>query len=118
LGGHDWGIFKWPSGPAIATLPLETTEPAWTSRVEWQAVTSEIGRGFELKRIWEERAAHATGYPNFWKYLNKRYAWLLKRTVTLREFDPGTHYKAVLIHDRKAAHQRAIVASLMSGQWR
>lgn len=76
---------------AIAGLPAGAAEPAWTTRVEWTSVTSEISRGFEIKRIWEERAATATGYPNFWKYLNKRYAWLMKRTVTLREFDPGTH---------------------------
>lgn len=79
------------AGPAIAQLAPEASEPPWVHRVEWTAVIAEIGRGFELKRIWEERAAQATGYPNFWKYLNKRYAWLLKRTVTLREFDPGTH---------------------------
>lgn len=79
------------AGQVIAALPAEVLEPAWASRVEWTAVVDEIGRGFEIKRIWEERAADATGYSNFWKYLSRRYSWLLKRTVTLREFDPGTH---------------------------
>lgn len=79
------------AGQTITALPPETAEPAWASRVEWTAVTSEIGRGFEIKRIWEERAATATSYSNFWKYLSRRYAWLLQKTVTLREFDPGTH---------------------------
>ncbi len=32
-----------------------------------------------------------TGYSNFWKFLGKRYSWLMKKTVTLREFEPGTH---------------------------
>jgi transposase len=54
-------------------------------------VIEEIGRGFELKRIWEERVSRVTGYSNFWKFLGKRYSWLMKKTVTLREFEPGTH---------------------------
>ncbi|NDD14745.1 MAG: IS21 family transposase, partial [Betaproteobacteria bacterium] len=32
-----------------------------------------------------------TGYSNFWKFLGKRYSWLMKKTVTLREFEPGSH---------------------------
>lgn len=78
-------------GGAVVLAPQEPPEPAWASRVEWTAVTSEISRGFEIKRIWEERAAEATSYSNFWKYLARRYAWLLKQTVTLREFDPGSY---------------------------
>ncbi len=78
------------SAQAVAA-PTESAEPAWATRVEWHSVLEEIGRGFELKRIWEERVSPATGYPNFWKYLNKRYSWLLQKTVTLREFQPGTH---------------------------
>jgi len=78
-------------GGAIVLQPQEPLEPAWAQRVAWTAVIEEIGRGFELKRIWEERVGPVTTYPNFWKYLSRRYAWLLKQTVTLREFDPGVH---------------------------
>jgi hypothetical protein len=66
-------------------------EPLWTDGVDWEAVDREIREGHELKRIWEERAAERTSYPNFWKYLNRRFAPLLKETVTLREFEPGGH---------------------------
>jgi len=75
---------------ALSTQPI-ATDPAWTLQVLWPAVLREIGEGFEIKRIWEERAQSVTGYPNFWKYLHRRYPSLLKATVTLREFNPGTH---------------------------
>lgn len=78
-------------GGAITLAQDAPAEPAWASRVEWTAVVSELGRGFEIKRIWEERAKDVTSHSNFWKYLSRRYSWLLKQTVTLREFDPGTH---------------------------
>lgn len=76
---------------AIAIEQVAEAEPAWAMLIEWSAVETEIRQGFELKRIWEERAKEATSYSNFWKYLWRRFGWLLKRTVTLREFDPGTH---------------------------
>ena len=66
-------------------------ELLWTDGVDWDAVDREIREGHELKRIWEERAAERTSYSNFWKYLNRRFAPLLKETVTLREFEPGGH---------------------------
>lgn len=78
-------------GGAVVLTPQDPPEPAWASRVEWAAVVSELGRGFEIKRIWEERAKDVTSHSNFWKYLARRYGYLLKQTVTLREFDPGTH---------------------------
>lgn len=78
---------------AVKALTTEpgTTDPAWTSQVHWPAILDEMGRGFEIKRIWEERAAKVTGYSNFWKYLKKIYPSLMSETVTLREFEPGTH---------------------------
>jgi transposase len=73
------------------TFAPEAFDPPWASQVAWPCVLQEIGQGFEIKRVWEERASDATGYPNFWKYLTRRYPALLKETVTLRAFDPGTH---------------------------
>lgn len=73
------------------TLPPAASEPPWADQIVWPVVLDEIGRGFEIKRIWEERVATVTSYPNFWKYLKRRYPSLLQETVTLREFTPGTH---------------------------
>ncbi len=73
------------------TAPARAPTPDWATRVEWRAVEQEMIRGFELKRIWDDRVSPATTYPNFWKYLSNHYPALLKRTVTLREFSPGTH---------------------------
>lgn len=79
------------AAPAALSAASALVAPPWTDLVEWESVLSEIGRGFEIKRVWEERVAAATSYPNFWKYLARRYPYLLKETVTLREFDPGSY---------------------------
>lgn len=72
--------------------PPEPSDPPWVLQLEWSSILSEIKRGFEIKRIWEERVGSSvTSYSNFWKYLSKCYAYLLKETVTLREFDPGAY---------------------------
>jgi hypothetical protein len=84
----------------VIAAPRPASEPAWASGVVWPAVLDEIGRGFEIKRVWEERAAQVTTYSNFWKYLDRRYPALLKETVTLREFDPGTHCEVDWAGDR------------------
>lgn len=76
---------------APAFISAVETSPLWTARVDWAAVLKDIGEGFELKRIWEEKAMDSTSYPNFWKQLNRRYPHLLKATVTLRDFEPATH---------------------------
>ncbi|NGZ61357.1 MAG: hypothetical protein CV081_12770 [Nitrospira sp. LK265] len=78
-----------PFVSAVMTPPAPH-EPAWATVIEWAAVLDEIGRGYEIKRIWEERAASLTGYPNFWKYLTRRYPAILRSTVSIREFAPGT----------------------------
>jgi hypothetical protein len=78
------------SASMFATAVAETA-PLWTERVDWECVLRDVGGGFELKRIWEQSASEVTSYPNFWKQLNRRYPHLLKATVTLREFEPGTH---------------------------
>lgn len=63
--------------------------PLWVEQVDWDTVLGEVGRGFEIKKIWEEKSAHVTTYPNFCKQLHKRYPNLMKASVTLREFSPG-----------------------------
>lgn len=75
----------------VFTLPPTAIDPPWAQSVHWPVVLEEIGRGFEIKRIWEERAASHTSYSNFWKYLTRRYPSLMQESVVLREFEPGTH---------------------------
>lgn len=77
--------------PASAFATLVETVPLWTEQLDWATILKEVGEGFELKRIWEEKAKESTSYPNFWKQLYRRYPHLLKATVTLRDFEPGTH---------------------------
>lgn len=79
-----------PAALAI-TAPVGTPEPEWAAHLEWSVILEELGCGFEIRRIWEERAQGVTSYSNFWKYLSRRHGWCLKQTVTLREFDAGTH---------------------------
>lgn len=63
--------------------------PLWTDQVDWENVIRDVGRGFEIKKIWEEKSSQLTTYPNFFKQLHKRYPGLMKASVTLREFSPG-----------------------------
>jgi transposase len=65
--------------------------PSWSLNVDWDAIQKEIGKGFEVKRIWEEYSASNTSYSNFFKYVRKRFSSLLEKTVTLREFSPGEY---------------------------
>lgn len=65
------------------------TAPLWTEQVDWESVIVDIGRGFEIKKIWDEKSAGVTTYANFCKQLHKRYPHLMKASVTLREFAPG-----------------------------
>jgi hypothetical protein len=41
--------------------------PEWAQGIEWTKVISDVRKGFEIKRIWEEQAEGKTGYVNFWK---------------------------------------------------
>ena len=75
----------------VAPVAVAAAQPGWATTVDWAAVEREIISGHEFKRIWEERAAEATSYPNFWKQLQRRYGHLLTKTVSLREFAPGGH---------------------------
>lgn len=65
--------------------------PVWTLKVHWNAVEAEFKRGYENVRIWEEYARDLTSHSNFYKYTRKRFALLLQKTVTLREFKPGEY---------------------------
>jgi hypothetical protein len=64
--------------------------PLWIELVDWKGIGEEISQGFELRRIWEEKASPITSYSNFWKTLQRKFPHLLKETVTLRDFAPGS----------------------------
>lgn len=72
-------------GLAIHVLP-----PEWSAHVNFTEVVALIKKGFEIKRIWENSAAALTTYSNFWKYLSKNFPELLRGTITLRNFTPGS----------------------------
>ena len=42
-------------------------DPLWMSQLEWPVIIHELGLGFAMKDIWEERAKALITYPNFWK---------------------------------------------------
>jgi hypothetical protein len=64
--------------------------PEWSALVNWENVVGLIKKGFEIKRIWEDTCAEHTTYSNFWKYIQKNLKPLLKGTITLRSFGPGS----------------------------
>lgn len=76
---------------AQANKPQDSLPPLWALQVNWDSVERDIRSGFEIKRIWEEAAQTVTSHSNFFKYIKNRYRWLLQKTVTLREFNPGEY---------------------------
>jgi transposase len=92
-------IRKLPEIPTVG-LVIPSPGPAWWDAVDWVGVLEEIGRGFELKRVWEDKAQSYTSYSNFWKQLYRKYPHLLKATVTLRDFKPGAHCEVDYAGDR------------------
>lgn len=82
---------------ASAMVTPRQSAPLWTEQIDWAEV---LGAGFQIKRIWEESAARVTSHSNFFKTIYRRYPYLLKATVTLREFSPATHCEVDYAGDR------------------
>jgi len=76
------------------------TVPVWVEQVDWTTVLVEIGRGYEIKKIWKERSQGLTTYANFCKQLHKRHPELMKSSVTLREFASGDRCEVDYACDR------------------
>jgi hypothetical protein len=57
--------------------------------LDWPRIIHDLGLGHPLKFIWEEKAQHLTGYPNFWKQFYRKFPQYREASVTAREFAPG-----------------------------
>jgi Homeodomain-like domain len=64
-------------------------DPLWMSQLEWPVIIHELGLGFAMKDIWEERAKALITYPNFWKQFYRKFPQYREATITAREFEPG-----------------------------
>ena len=64
-------------------------DPLWMRQLEWSSITHDLGLGYELKSLWEEKAQQLTGYSNFWKQFYRKFPQYREASVTAREFEPG-----------------------------
>lgn len=71
----------------LTTIPAEKF-PRWMNGVSWNLVLKDF-RTHPLKFIWEEYAKEITSYPNFSKYLYKKYPYLKTEPVTPKEYIAG-----------------------------
>ena len=61
-------VSKIPKKGALAPALCVTVPdppPEWAQGIDWTKVISDVRKGFEIKRIWEEQAEGKTGYVNF-----------------------------------------------------
>ena len=63
--------------------------PLWMNEVDWDNVIKELGNKHSLSFIWEDSVKHLTSYPNFTRYLNKKFPQLKIKDYTHRQFNPG-----------------------------
>jgi hypothetical protein len=64
-------------------------DPLWMSQLEWPVIIHELGLGFPLKFIWDERAKSLTTYSNFWKQFYRKFPQCREDGVTARTFEPA-----------------------------
>ena len=69
--------------------PKALADPLWMRQLEWSSITHDLGLGYELKSLWEEKAQQLTGYSNFWKQFYRKFPQYREASVTAREFEPG-----------------------------
>ena len=55
-------------GERLTHETAASPDPLWMSQLEWPVIIHELGLGFSMKFIWEERAKALITYPNFWKH--------------------------------------------------
>lgn len=76
-------------GAWYARSATASPDPLWMSQLEWPVIIHELGLGFPMKFIWQERAKVFITYPNFWKQFYPKYPQHREATITAREFEPG-----------------------------
>ncbi|MGH8338429.1 MAG: IS21 family transposase, partial [Gammaproteobacteria bacterium] len=64
-------------------------DPLWMSQLEWPVIIHDLGLGFPLKFIWEEKAKSLTTYSNFWKRFYRKFPQYREAGVTARTFEPA-----------------------------
>ena len=69
--------------------PKALADPLWMRQLEWSSIIHDLGLGYELQSLWEEKAQHLTGYSNFWKRFYRKFPQYREASVTAREFEPG-----------------------------
>jgi hypothetical protein len=55
-------------GERVTHETAASPDPLWMSQLEWPVIIHELGLGFSMKDIWDERAKDLITYPNFWKH--------------------------------------------------
>jgi hypothetical protein len=69
--------------------PRPLADPLWMAQLNWPPIIHDLGLGYPLQSIWEEKAQHLTTYSNFWKQFNRKFPQYREASVTAREFAPG-----------------------------
>jgi len=59
------------------------------SQLDWPVIIHDLGLGFELKFIWDEKAKSLTTYSNFWKQFYRKFPQCRAAAVTARTFEPA-----------------------------
>jgi len=66
-----------------------SADPLWMLQLNWPAIIHDLGLGYPLKFIWQERAPQLTSYSNVWKQFYRKFPQYRQASVTAREFEPG-----------------------------
>jgi len=67
----------------------QSADPLWMSQLEWPVIIHDLGLGFPLKFIWDEKAKSLTTYSNFWKQFYRKFPQCREAGVTARTFEPA-----------------------------
>ena len=67
----------------------QAADPLWMSQLEWPVIIHDLGLGFPLKFIWDEKAKSLTTYSNFWKQFYRKFPQCREAGVTARTFEPA-----------------------------
>jgi len=76
-------------GERLTHETAASPDPLWMSQLDWPVIIHELGLGFSMKDIWDERAKALITYPNFWKQFYRKFPQYREATITAREFEPG-----------------------------